>query len=122
MNQRTVLILCLIFMALNGYQGVLLSKTIRCMCIKMSNQTVNPRSLEKLEVIPASQFCPQVEIIAVMKRNGEKRCLDPESKNIKKLLKELRKRRSKRTHRVRRSIIAAPIKWTRKRLPLTLFA
>ncbi|XP_054995098.1 C-X-C motif chemokine 10 [Sorex araneus] len=98
MNQRTVFILCLILMALNGHQGVPLSKTIRCMCIKTSNQTVNPRSLEKLEVIPASPFCPRVEIIAVMKQNGEKRCLDPKSKNIKKLLKELGKRRSKRTH------------------------
>lgn len=95
MNQSAVLIFCLIFLTLNGTQGVPLSRTTRCTCIKISDGSINPRSLEKLEVIPASQSCPRVEIIATLKKNGEKRCLNPASKKIKILLKAISKERSK---------------------------
>lgn len=89
-------------MTLNGNKGIILSKTQRCTCIKMSNQTINPKLLEKIEVIPQSQFCPQVEIIVTMKKTGEKTCLDPKSKNLNNLLKALSKKRSKRTHQQQR--------------------
>lgn len=97
MNQSAVLISCLIFLTLNGTQGIPLSRTTRCTCIKISDGSINPRSLEKLEVIPASQSCPRVEIIATLKKNGEKRCLNPEAKKIKSLLKVISKERSKRS-------------------------
>uniref|UniRef100_A0A673VGL9 C-X-C motif chemokine n=1 Tax=Suricata suricatta TaxID=37032 RepID=A0A673VGL9_SURSU len=77
--------------------GIPLSRTPRCTCIKISDRSINPRSLEKLEVIPASQSCPRVEIIATMKKNGEKRCLNPDSKTIKNLVKAISKERSKRS-------------------------
>ncbi|XP_045853208.1 C-X-C motif chemokine 10 [Meles meles] len=95
MNQSAVLIFCLIFLTLNGTQGIPLSRTTRCTCISISDGSINPRSLEKLEVIPASQSCPRVEIIATLKKNGEKRCLNPASKKIKILLKAISKERSK---------------------------
>ncbi|XP_004406390.1 C-X-C motif chemokine 10 [Halichoerus grypus] len=95
MNQSAVLIFCLIFLTLTGTQGIPLSRTTRCTCIKISDGSVNPKSLEKLEVIPASQSCPRVEIIATLKKNGEKRCLNPESKKIKILLRAISKERSK---------------------------
>ncbi|XP_003477697.2 C-X-C motif chemokine 10 [Cavia porcellus] len=97
MNHNTILIFCLIFLTLSGTQGIPHSRTIRCTCIETSTQPVNPKSFKKLEIIPASQSCPRVEIIATMKMNGEKRCLDPESKVIKNLLKAVRKERSKRS-------------------------
>ncbi|CAK7316888.1 C-X-C motif chemokine 10 [Vulpes vulpes] len=97
MNQSAVLIFCLIFLTLNGTQGILLSRTIRCTCIKISDQPVNLRSLEKIEMIPASPSCPRVEIIATMKKSGEKRCLNPESKTIKSLVKAISKKRSRRS-------------------------
>lgn len=43
--------------------GIPLFRTTRCVCIEISDQPVNPKSLEKLEVIPASQSCPHVEIM-----------------------------------------------------------
>ncbi|XP_045713978.1 C-X-C motif chemokine 10 [Phyllostomus hastatus] len=95
MNQSALLIFCLILLTLNGAQGILLSRTTRCTCISISNKSVNPHSLEKLEVIPASQSCPRVEIIATMKKNGEKRCLNPESKMVNNILKALSKNRTK---------------------------
>ncbi|XP_029800591.1 C-X-C motif chemokine 10 [Suricata suricatta] len=97
MNQKAVLVFCLIFLTLSGTQGIPLSRTPRCTCIKISDRSINPRSLEKLEVIPASQSCPRVEIIATMKKNGEKRCLNPDSKTIKNLVKAISKERSKRS-------------------------
>ncbi|KAF7485614.1 C-X-C motif chemokine 10 [Marmota monax] len=97
MNQSAVFIFCLIFLTLSGTQGMPLSRTTRCNCIQISNRSVNPKSLEKLELIPASESCPCVEIIATMKKSGEKRCLNPESKAIKNLLKALRNERSKRS-------------------------
>ncbi|XP_037006127.1 C-X-C motif chemokine 10 [Artibeus jamaicensis] len=94
MNQSALLIFCLILLTLSGAQGIPHSRTIRCTCISISDKSVNPSSLEKLEMIPASQSCPRVEIIATVK-NGEKRCLNPESKIVKNILKALSKQRLK---------------------------
>ncbi|NP_001108412.1 C-X-C motif chemokine 10 [Equus przewalskii] len=104
MNQSAVLILCLIFLTLSGTQGIPLSRTARCTCINISDRPIPPRSLEKLEMIPASQSCQRVEIIATMKKNGEKRCLNPESKTVKNLLKAISKQRSKRSPRTLREV------------------
>nr|XP_044986359.1 C-X-C motif chemokine 10 [Jaculus jaculus] len=95
MNKSTALAFCFFLLLLRGTQGSPLSRTVRCTCIKISDGTVNRQSLEKLEIFPASQYCPKVEIIATLKKNGEKRCLNPESKAIKNLLKAIRKDRSK---------------------------
>ncbi|XP_037385727.1 C-X-C motif chemokine 10 [Talpa occidentalis] len=94
MSPRALLILCLIFLTLNGTQGIPLSRTIRCSCIKSSDGPVPLRLLEKLEMIPASQSCPDVEIIVTMKKTGEKRCLNPRSKQVKNLLNAFRMKKS----------------------------
>ncbi|XP_004596284.1 C-X-C motif chemokine 10 [Ochotona princeps] len=96
MSQTAILTFCLILVAVSWTNGMPLSRTVRCTCIKIHNKPINPRLLEKLEIIPANQLCP-LEIIATMKKNGEKRCLNPESKAIKNLLKAARKQRSKRS-------------------------
>ncbi|XP_051026439.1 C-X-C motif chemokine 10 [Acomys russatus] len=96
MNPSAVLIFGLILLSLSGMQGVPLSRTVRCMCIKIDEQPVKPRALGKLEIIPASQSCPHVEIIATMKKTGEKKCLNPESEVIKSLLKKVSQGRLKR--------------------------
>ncbi|XP_036269155.1 C-X-C motif chemokine 10 [Pipistrellus kuhlii] len=97
MNQRAVLIFCLILLTLNGTKGIPLNRASRCSCIKISHQPVNPKSIKKLEVIPKSTSCPSLEVIATMKNNGEKICLDPETEMIKNILKAFNKKRSKRS-------------------------
>ncbi|XP_066240960.1 C-X-C motif chemokine 10 [Saccopteryx leptura] len=98
MNQSAVFIFCLmLLLTLSGAQGIPLSRTTRCSCITISDKPVNPRSLEKLEMIPASQSCPHVEIIVTMKKNRGKRCLNPESKLVKNILKSFSKRSSTRS-------------------------
>ncbi|XP_004703264.1 C-X-C motif chemokine 10 [Echinops telfairi] len=102
MDQRAIITFCLLFLTLSGIQGIPHSRTTRCSCIQIYDRPVNPKSLKKLEMIPASVFCPQVEIIATMKINGERRCLNPESKNVKNILKAISKERSKRSQRNQR--------------------
>ncbi|KAM5271765.1 C-X-C motif chemokine 10 [Ctenodactylus gundi] len=91
MNHSAVFIFCLMLLALSMTQGIPHTRIVRCTCITISSQPVNPKALEKLEIIPASSSCPQVEIIATMKKSGKKRCLNPESKSIKNLLKAVSK-------------------------------
>ncbi|XP_041527475.1 C-X-C motif chemokine 10 [Microtus oregoni] len=96
MNASSVLVFCLILLSLSGTQGIPLSRTVRCFCIKIDDRPIKHRAIGKLEIIPASQSCPRVEIIATMKRTEEKRCLNPESEAIKSLVKSVSKKRSKR--------------------------
>ncbi|KAM4855004.1 C-X-C motif chemokine 10 [Thomomys bottae] len=96
MNQTSIFICCLIILGLSGIQGIPLSRMARCSCITISTGPIKAKSFKKLEIIPESQSCQRVEIIATMK-NGEKRCLNPESKAIKNLLKTISKERSKRS-------------------------
>ncbi|KAL6047999.1 hypothetical protein STEG23_036120 [Scotinomys teguina] len=72
--------------------GIPLSRTVRCFCINIDDRPVKPRTLGKLEIIPASQSCPRIEIIVTMKKTEEKRCLNPESEAIKSLLKIVSKK------------------------------
>ncbi|XP_019576051.1 C-X-C motif chemokine 10 [Rhinolophus sinicus] len=102
MNQSAVLIFCLIILTLSGTQGMPLSRSTRCLCITRSDKPVNPRSLEKLEVIPRSPSCPHVEIIVTMKKGKKQKCLNPESKTTENLLKALSKERSKRSTQLQR--------------------
>ncbi|XP_032772436.1 C-X-C motif chemokine 10 [Rattus rattus] len=96
MNPSAAVLLCLVLLSLSGTQGIPLARTVRCTCIDFHEQPLRPRAIGKLEIIPASLSCPHVEIIATMKKNNEKRCLNPESEAIKSLLKAVSQRRSKR--------------------------
>nr|XP_045060166.1 C-X-C motif chemokine 10-like [Desmodus rotundus] len=97
MNQSALLIFCLTLLTPSGAPGIPLPRTTRCTCVIVSDKSVNPNSLEKLEMISLSQSCPRVKIIATMKKNKEKRCLNPESKIIKNILKALSKKIFKRS-------------------------
>ncbi|XP_021017423.1 C-X-C motif chemokine 10 [Mus caroli] len=96
MNPSAAVIFCLILLGLSGTQGIPLARTVRCNCIDVDDRPVRMRAIGKLEIIPASQSCPRVEIIATMKKNDEQRCLNPESKTIKNLMKAFSQKRSKR--------------------------
>lgn len=66
--------------------------------IKTDALLVNRGALVKLEIFPATQSCPHAVMIAVMKNNKEKSCLNPEFETIKDLLKTTTKGRSERAH------------------------
>ncbi|XP_051823568.1 C-X-C motif chemokine 10-like [Antechinus flavipes] len=99
MNQNAILCITLLFCWLllipPKTQGSPLTRNIRCRCIKSHGVIPNVKSLQKLEIIPASSSCPHTEIIATMKRTQEQRCLNPDSKKIKDLIKFINKKKSR---------------------------
>ncbi|KAF1395178.1 hypothetical protein PFLUV_G00008840 [Perca fluviatilis] len=57
----------------------------RCRCINKEKQPIG-RYIGKVEVHLASSHCKDIEIIATLKKNGQKICLDPDAPWIKKVL------------------------------------
>ncbi|XP_038569457.1 interleukin-8-like [Micropterus salmoides] len=66
-----------------GDQGV----NLRCRCIAKEKRPIG-RYIGQVEVHPASSHCNDIEIIATLKNNGEKICLDPNAPWVKKVLKK----------------------------------
>ncbi|XP_036403607.1 C-X-C motif chemokine 10-like [Megalops cyprinoides] len=68
----------------------------RCLCQRVHDSIgVNRKLIQRLEIIPPSNYCENVEIIINM-TNGNQRCLNPTSEKIKQLLNKLRQRRARR--------------------------
>ncbi|XP_026158148.1 interleukin-8-like [Mastacembelus armatus] len=78
-----------------GDQGLIL----RCRCITKEKKPIG-RFIRKMEVFPASSHCEVTEIIATLKQDGQKICLDPDAPWIQKLLQ---KKKAKRTPRRKRN-------------------
>ncbi|KAM9362983.1 interleukin-8-like [Symphorus nematophorus] len=66
-----------------GDGGVIL----RCQCITKEKKPIG-RYIGQVEVNPASSHCNDVEIIATLKRTGQKICLDPNAPWVKKVLEK----------------------------------
>ncbi|XP_016353761.1 interleukin-8-like isoform X2 [Sinocyclocheilus anshuiensis] len=59
---------------------------LRCPCIKMySGKPINPKLIQKVQMIPAGAQCKNVVIIATLK-NGQM-CLNPKDEWVKKIIK-----------------------------------
>ncbi|XP_036619694.1 C-X-C motif chemokine 9 [Trichosurus vulpecula] len=79
------------FLTLTGVQAFLISKTGRCSCINVSEAKIQRRAIQNLEEIPPDSWCSRPEIIVTMK-NGNKKCLDPDSPHVKMLVKMWKKK------------------------------
>ncbi|XP_044047612.1 platelet basic protein-like [Siniperca chuatsi] len=66
-----------------GDRGVIL----RCQCITKEQRPIG-RYIGQVEVNHASSHCNEIEIIASLKKNGEKVCLDPNAPWVKKVLEK----------------------------------
>uniref|UniRef100_A0A452IGK0 C-X-C motif chemokine n=1 Tax=Gopherus agassizii TaxID=38772 RepID=A0A452IGK0_9SAUR len=65
----------------------------RCSCIDKGSDFIQQKALGKIEVIPKSSSCDHVEIIATLKPTGEQKCLNPNSKWVRKMVTTLIKKR-----------------------------
>nr|XP_020660864.1 C-X-C motif chemokine 10-like [Pogona vitticeps] len=74
-----------------GIQGLVTSKRGRCLCQFKHPNPVPLKLLANLEYHPRSSSCDQNEIIATLKPFGEKRCLDPKSKAVRKMVGKYQK-------------------------------
>ncbi|KAG5280728.1 hypothetical protein AALO_G00063340 [Alosa alosa] len=66
----------------------------RCMCLDAGANAIRPNRIERLEVLPPSPSCPNLEIIVTLKDNGGQMCLNPESSFAKNFIKKAIKKRS----------------------------
>ncbi|XP_062399254.1 C-X-C motif chemokine 11-6-like [Sardina pilchardus] len=66
----------------------------RCKCLDAGVNAIRPNRIERLEVLPASASCPNMEIIVTLKENGGEKCLNPESKLAINFVKRAIKKRS----------------------------
>ncbi|XP_054446005.1 C-X-C motif chemokine 9 [Pteronotus mesoamericanus] len=89
------LLLGIIFLILIGVQGSPMMRSGRCSCIDTNQRMIHLRSLKDLQQFPPSPSCKNTEIIATMK-NGDQTCLNPNSRYVKKLIKEWKKQVSQK--------------------------
>ncbi|XP_070265819.1 C-X-C motif chemokine 6 [Myotis yumanensis] len=66
-----------------GPSGAIVTE-LRCVCLNPTHR-IRPQMIRHLEMVPAGPGCPNVEIIATMKK-GNKVCLDPEAHVVKKII------------------------------------
>ncbi|XP_053450729.1 C-X-C motif chemokine 9 [Nycticebus coucang] len=85
----------IIFFALFGVQGTPVMRHGRCSCISTSQGTIHLKSLKEIKQFAPSPSCEKTEIIAAMK-NGDQLCLNPDSADVKKLVKEWEKQISQK--------------------------
>uniref|UniRef100_A0A3B4BMV3 Chemokine interleukin-8-like domain-containing protein n=1 Tax=Periophthalmus magnuspinnatus TaxID=409849 RepID=A0A3B4BMV3_9GOBI len=60
---------------------------LRCQCIQKESKRIG-RYLGKVEVHPANSHCRETEIVATLKKDGQKVCLDPSAQWVKRILKK----------------------------------
>uniref|UniRef100_A0A8D1KL97 C-X-C motif chemokine n=1 Tax=Sus scrofa TaxID=9823 RepID=A0A8D1KL97_PIG len=89
-KSSVALLLGIIFLTLIGVQGTLLMRNGRCSCINTSQRMIHLKSLRDLKQFAPSPSCEKMEVIATMK-NGDQTCLNPDSPDVKKLIKEWEK-------------------------------
>lgn len=88
----SVIVLALVFLLtrpegiVTGHKAV----NVRCQCIVKETRRIGPY-LEKVEVYPASAHCREMEIIGTLKEDGQRICLDPNSKWVKRFLRKKQK-------------------------------
>ncbi|KAK1140864.1 C-X-C motif chemokine 11-1-like [Acipenser oxyrinchus oxyrinchus] len=89
MNSTAILCLAVLFCA--AIEGSPMPGRGRCLCLGDGVNFIQPRLIEKLDVIPASTTCGNLEIIITLKNSGELRCLNPKSKFARNFIKNERK-------------------------------
>ncbi|NP_001290300.1 interleukin-8-like precursor [Larimichthys crocea] len=60
---------------------------LRCQCITKEKKPIG-RYIGQVEVIPASSHCNEIEIIATLKKDGRRICLDPNARWVRRVLKK----------------------------------
>ncbi|XP_010592481.3 C-X-C motif chemokine 9 [Loxodonta africana] len=80
------LVLGIIFLVLIEVQGIPTMKNGRCFCININQEKIQLQSLKDLQQFAPSSSCGKAEIIATLK-NGDQTCLNPDLKDVKKLVK-----------------------------------
>uniref|UniRef100_A0A3B4BMV6 Chemokine interleukin-8-like domain-containing protein n=1 Tax=Periophthalmus magnuspinnatus TaxID=409849 RepID=A0A3B4BMV6_9GOBI len=91
------LLLFFVVVKLNTHFAVIVqgdqALNLRCQCIQKESKRIG-RYLGKVEVHPANSHCRETEIVATLKKDGQKVCLDPSAQWVKRILRRNQKRKS----------------------------
>ncbi|XP_030581121.1 C-X-C motif chemokine 2-like [Archocentrus centrarchus] len=77
----TIIVALLVFLTVHEASGI----GLRCRCINKEKRPIG-RYIGAVEMNPASSHCKDTEIIATLKKDGQKVCLDPKAPWVKKML------------------------------------
>ncbi|XP_043428346.1 C-X-C motif chemokine 13 isoform X2 [Prionailurus viverrinus] len=86
------LLLMLLVYSITPVHGVLeaFNTNLKCKCVQETSAFIPIQLIEKLQVLPPGNGCPNKEII-VWKKNKSVVCLNPQAKWILKLIKMLQR-------------------------------
>ncbi|XP_003985309.3 C-X-C motif chemokine 13 [Panthera pardus] len=87
------LLLMLLVYSITPVHGVLeaFNTNLKCKCVQETSAFIPIQLIEKLQVLPPGNGCPNKEII-VWKKNKSVVCLNPQAKWILKLIKMLQRK------------------------------
>ncbi|XP_044285386.1 C-X-C motif chemokine 10 [Varanus komodoensis] len=100
MNRTFAVLLCMMFLLATAVQGQLTSRNGRCVCLKTVPSAMPLQRIGHLESHPISSSCNREEIIVTLKKTQKKVCLDPNSKEVKKMVKKYGEKLEERKRRV----------------------
>ncbi|XP_032420203.1 C-X-C motif chemokine 2-like isoform X2 [Xiphophorus hellerii] len=92
MSPSTVVVAILVFLTI--HEGSVVGNQVvnlRCRCITKERKPIG-RRIVALEVHPVSSHCAEIQIIATLKMEKRKVCLDPKAPWVQKVLKNRRAR------------------------------
>ncbi|XP_041109146.1 C-X-C motif chemokine 10-like [Polyodon spathula] len=85
MHSTTGVIFLTLVLSATLVHGMKLPNT-RCICIDAGKNSIHTNQIEKLEVFPMSPKCDRIEIVVTLKETNKKLCLNPDSKQVKRIL------------------------------------
>ncbi|KAG9354290.1 hypothetical protein JZ751_012414 [Albula glossodonta] len=88
--QSATLILLIALLSVD-VKGMVVNPKGRCQCKDDGVKFIPPKRIEKIEVYPPSSSCQHMEIIVILKESGGQKCLNPESRFAKNLIKNAQK-------------------------------
>ncbi|XP_062400050.1 C-X-C motif chemokine 11-1-like [Sardina pilchardus] len=65
----------------------------RCQCLNGLVDYIPRHNIAKLEILPASSSCTNLEIVVTLKANRGKKCLNPEAEYASKIIQRTIKKR-----------------------------
>ncbi|XP_038157592.1 interleukin-8-like [Cyprinodon tularosa] len=71
---------------------------LHCRCIQTESRPIG-RHIKSVELIPANSHCQDTEIIATLKKDDVKVCLDPKAPWVKKVIQKIISNKEKATRK-----------------------
>ncbi|XP_078533673.1 C-X-C motif chemokine 10-like [Lissotriton helveticus] len=95
MDKKVVLLLCAMLLLAADTEGLSINGNGRCLCPGAGSRSVRANLVKSVHFYSESPGCEKKEVIAILKKGQEKRCLDWNSKKVQKLVQTMKKSSSR---------------------------